>query len=313
MRSQPWLKCFPGDEFSDDRLRVLRPECRALVADFRWFMWKNNGLEDNDQHLETLAKESCGFSRYRFRKWWPTVKKIFTVIDGRLFFDRDEEQRGEIQEEFVKRQKISSIANSARWQSKRQAAAGSAQPAAEDSSMMDFERDPSRAEPEPEGEAYTEGDPATAAIQSTVVGVAAAAGSSPDSNFSNSEPITAEFVDSRPLNSPSPPSLELGAVSAAETDFQALVIRAGELGLPVPTREFAAKLRKNFFGHHFNFRELPLFPEQRSVGLWLSKSFDEVATERERQKCPQPERKGAKAEATARARDTGIDRAFNGK
>jgi hypothetical protein len=262
MSSQPWLKYFPGDEFTDDRLRVLRPECRALVIDFRAIMWKRNGLEDNDQHLETLAKELCGFSRYRFRKYWPTLKKIFTVIDGKLFFDRDEEQRGEMQEEFAKRQKISSIANSARWQSKRQAATASAESVVENSSMMDFDRDPCRSRAE--GEAYTEGDSAAAAVECTVVG-AAAAGSSSDQIDENTRL----------------PSVDCVQESRTIDYFRVLALRCAGLGIPAPGPSLAFKIFKRF--PDFDPSTLPLFPTQKSPGLWLLKSVSEIGFEIARQ------------------------------
>jgi hypothetical protein len=71
-------------------------------------------------------------------------------------------------------------------------------------------------------------------------------------------------------------------------DIEALTIRSHELGMAAPTSVFAAKMRAKFL--NVDFRTLPLFPGQRSVGLWLQKSEQDIRSEIERQH-PPPDRK----------------------
>src|ERR1043166_5301657 len=79
----------------------------------------------------------------------------------------------------------------------------------------------------------------------------------------------------------------------AVADLETLVIRSHELGMAAPTSAFAAKMRAKFF--NVDFRTLPLFPGQKSVGLWLQKSEQEIRAEIERQHPPPDKKPPAKA------------------
>lgn len=90
-RDQPWCPRYAAEEISG--LCELTCEQFGLVQRFRDLAWGNLGLPLEETRLEQIAVNSCGLSRYKFRKFWPLLKKFFIEVDGALMFERDEEHR----------------------------------------------------------------------------------------------------------------------------------------------------------------------------------------------------------------------------
>jgi len=99
-RDQPWCPRYASEEISG--LCELTCEQFGLVQRFRDLAWGNLGLPTEDARLEQIAINSCGLSRYKFRKYWPLLKKFFIEVDGALVFERDEEHRATAREKIDK-------------------------------------------------------------------------------------------------------------------------------------------------------------------------------------------------------------------
>lgn len=70
-------------------LRALPCEHRGLIQDLRDYSLCNGGIPDDPDFLIDLAA-SFRFSRYKFRKYWATLRKFFIEIDGFLFYEGDQ-------------------------------------------------------------------------------------------------------------------------------------------------------------------------------------------------------------------------------
>ena len=97
---QPWRPHFAVYELAG-RLRELPCDLRGLIHDFRDYAWVHFGLPSEQEELESIAM-SFRFSRYKFRKYWSTLRKFFTESDGRLFYPDDEHHRSETRQKYDK-------------------------------------------------------------------------------------------------------------------------------------------------------------------------------------------------------------------
>jgi len=113
-REQPWRPRYALEEMGG-WLRSLTCEQRGLVNDFRDYAWCNFGLPNDDHELERLA-QTFGLSRYKFRKFWPELKKFFIKVADRLVFESDEEQRAAAQEKLDKAREFGKLGQEVRKQ-----------------------------------------------------------------------------------------------------------------------------------------------------------------------------------------------------
>jgi hypothetical protein len=249
-------------------------------------MWVNNGLENDEVKLMALAKESCGFTRYKFLKYWAELSKIFILRDGKLFFERDEEKRFRLMETSDKRQKASRIANDARWRSGGGPVDEQGEETVSESDNViqaEFVMASSESEgippPQPDTETHTDrGNPPPPTTEETAARAQAAGGggggSPPSHVFESAKPTAVD-------------------VTITDAEFRMIQLRSVHLGMPVPSRALALEIRKKFKNLPCEelIRMLPRFPGQEGPGLWASKSRSELELETSRQISPESEPK----------------------
>jgi len=85
------MPAVPIHELSNGEFSLLSCEEYGLFERLRRLAWVNAGLSSNTESLQGLAA-SCMCSPHRFRKIWPTIRKLFTEIDGKLHYLADVEE-----------------------------------------------------------------------------------------------------------------------------------------------------------------------------------------------------------------------------
>lgn len=272
MNQQPWYQRFPKDEFGGEQ-SLLTCEEYGFFTRLRDFCWENDGLLFDEKILSRFAKAQK-LSPYKFKKVWQVVEKFFENIDGKLRYLDDETKRLRLVERTTKC-KISGIKGAeSRW--KRQ---------------MPLELGE---------EKFTDGD-----RHSEKVAVAMSQDGYPDPHPDPETPYELS-VGPPPPPTPSengggggePPHTETQTL-IPETDIRLIAARAESLGLQAPSRGLAVQIRQRFPVLDIDqlLQVLVLVPGQKSAGLWVSISADDLVKEARRQSLTVPvERKPSKLE-----------------
>jgi hypothetical protein len=70
-------------------LHELPLEALGLLCQFRDYAFIHFGLPCEERDLERVAKQ-FRMTRLKFRRHWPSLRKLWTECDGRLVYQADE-------------------------------------------------------------------------------------------------------------------------------------------------------------------------------------------------------------------------------
>lgn len=239
------IQLFPSDELTDFSTFALTNEQIGVLMKLRLCCWHRGGLPNTEESLMKTRKQLLGISPRKWIKFWPILSAFFTEIDGFLFFSADESKRLESEEHHSKLKQAGRKGAESRWNNKQNV------PETNDGQAILPNMAPYPSHPFPsETVANTKGGPAAATEQT--------------------EPAAA-----------APPDLQNLSRAVTDSDFQAIAMRAINLGLPAPDRGTAAKILQRF--PNIPPHKFPLFQGQRSSGLWLHKHQIDMELEMTRQ------------------------------
>jgi hypothetical protein len=253
-RQQPWIKRFPDRELADTC--ELNCEEYGFLQRLRDFSMVRGGIPDSGDLFFRLAK-TFQLSKYKLKKLWPVLENFFTLRDGVYYYDRDEERRLQVIDSRHKRQVAGRLGAEARWSRE----------------VAEFPKPGSN----PDGNA-TAGE--------------SAAPSPPDGMLELDPRDQIQEREAAAAARPEVKTMEpeaAGAAPEAEKNFQPekiqrLTERCSQLGLQLPDRKLSVRLLEKF--PSIEPEKWPRFPEQRSPGLWVEKSIEDMTYEIARQNGP---------------------------
>jgi len=266
---------IPDEEFVT--VLNLSNDERGLFVSLRLFALTHGGLPENLEELWLQGKNCFGISRYKFFKLAPRVIEFkFENFSGRFYFSRDKERIEVSRDKISKSRSFGKLGAESRW--KKRLAPVTEEPG-------EPIAPPSAVEIAP----LCESAMPVRASAAVVVG----------SLSLLQEGVTTTTPSPLPpfLNGNSPPIATEAAASGhpqALTDAEyrqiqehcRTVVGGGDRGVPIPDRKLCEKLRAKFSG--IPIAEvvlfLPRFAGQKTPGLWLAKSVDELKAEAERQR-----------------------------
>ncbi len=263
----PWYKRFPEREMAGEQ-HLLTNEEFGFFTRLRDYAWQNGGFPNDEIFLKRFAK-TVQVSAYKLKKLWPIVENFFKEIDGKMYYEEDEEVRFREAGKSAKC-KISGILGAKeRWKQRNQEAVQ--MPLSSDG---DRYRGPHPQKMANDGYPDPDRDPEILITEEPAAAIVEAA--------ATAEPTGITTV-------------------LTETEQQAIGVRSMELHMQAPDRALALKL-KNHYGLPV-CDLIPLlvrFPDQNSPGLWLHKSIQDLGVERARQQIT-PDRKSPKQELQERS------------
>jgi len=259
---RPYYPRYAKDELASE-LRILPPEARCLANDLRDWSWAHGGVEDSEDVLFAIAK-TFGFSKYRFRKFFPLVKNFFTPRDGFLFWSEDEGYRAKVIDISTKRRiagKLGGITKSKKAQ--LEASGQEVLPLANATCLPD--------KPPPSSPAFATTTPPPPETEPVVSNrETAGGGEEVEKIISNGNGMDQGAEDQRVLSE-----------------------HCHQLGLPAPSRTLTVVLRAKFPELAIDqvIQRLPRFDGQTGPGLWRGMSREQLEREVERQKNSVPKKK----------------------
>jgi hypothetical protein len=255
---QSWYKRYPRDEYAETS--ILRCDEYGTLQRFRDYSLIHGGLEDD---IVSIIRIGATFqlSKYKVTKIWNVIEKFFTLRDGRYFYEQDELERDSMFVISCKRQLAGKLGAAARW-SERNNSPKDATESVMANGMANGNRLPSESDGKRGGEPELE--------QETTGG--------------NPPPPTPASENGGGGGSPPPESGQL----TTDHEFLAIAQRALDLGMAVPTRQLAARVRRKFSDRPIEavVKSLVRWEGQEHVGLWDKKSVSDFDLEAARQASP---------------------------
>ncbi len=243
-RPQPYIQRYPDQELAD----CIELDCMeyGFLQRLRDFSMRRGGIPDSEETILRLAK-SFHLSKYKLQKIWPTIENFLTLRDGHWYYMPDEDKRLQELSSSDKRRVAGTLGARVRWSGKVAQMPNPGEPG--DGSAISAESaSPSQTDGKLELDSRSQ-------IQSK--GAAAA-----------------QDIGTTEAAGAAPPLIAQGFI-------EALAIRCAELELQVPDKKLCIRLLQRF--PTLPPGEYPKFHEQRSPGLWLEKSIDDMVLESRRQ------------------------------
>lgn len=248
---QTWYRRYPRDEAAETT--VLTCEEYGTLQRFRDYSLIHGGIE-NDLKLIQRIGESFHLSKYKLNKIWNVIENFFTVRDGRFFYESDESERSALFVISCKRSLAGKLGASARWSDRNKVPSeGQNLPMANAIPLLSGL--PSENPGEPELETDTTGG--------------------------NPPPPTP--ASEHGGGGGSPPVEVVKTIT--DQEFMAIAQRAVDLGMAVPTRKLAVRLRQKFAILPIEdvVKILVRWEGQEHVGLWDKKTSADFELEASRQ------------------------------
>jgi hypothetical protein len=270
---RPYFPFYAREELTS-KLRLLPDGGRLLAIDLRSWSWAHEGIENSEEVLLALAR-SLGFSRYKFKKFWPIVKMFFTERDGFLFWSDDERYREKVVNIQSKRKMAGHLGGLAKNKKDEQEPSEQQElPLANATLLLDRLPDKPTTKP---------------------------------SSYSTSTPPPPE--EGRPVVEAEDPAGGGGEVEkiisngngmkTLEAEHRAISEHCHRIGIPAPSPVLSSQLRAKFPGIPISevLQNLPRFDGQTSPGLWRDLGPESLKAEAQRQKNPvQPKKKMTSAD-----------------
>lgn len=262
MKNHEWLPRYPKDELTGPQF-LLTCEAEGLMNRYRDFSWINGGIpvapgDDPLHYLRNFAKR-CGISNYKFKKIWATIENFFSISEGCFVYPEDELRRAQKVEMVAKRKIAGELGAMARWRGR---VVPIAQPMG--TGMANGMANASESHAIPDPEIHTKG------VQ---YNTPSAAAEKPPGAVCDAPPVSQTMETKQETEQPGE------AVAAIRR-------RATDLGLPIPAKKFAKRIREKFL--HVPISEmlesLVRWEGQRSVGMWEQMSAEDFRTEARRQR-----------------------------
>ena len=248
---QTWYRRYPRDEAAETT--VLTCEEYGTLQRFRDYSLIHGGIED-DQEIIRRIGASFQLSKYKLNKLWNRIENFFTVRDGRFFYEADETERSALFVISCKRSLAGKLGASARWSDRNKAASdGQNVPMANAMNLPSGLPSENPGEPEPET----------------------------DTTGGNPPPPTPA---SEPGGGGGSPPAEIAQL-VTDQEYLAIAQRALDLGMAVPTRKLALRLRQKFSDRPIEavVKILVRWEGQEHVGLWDKKTVADFELEAARQ------------------------------